>query len=117
MMIAESLVFVMVIICLVIWLLKKKDDDSDRVSSEQPSVPVKFERLSTLGQLNMLLDKLEELEQLNLSPCRTKLKTVAGRMKNVNRYLAKSELLFKDELMQYENAINWIKSPAEFRNR
>ncbi|KAL5237366.1 hypothetical protein ACI65C_004776 [Semiaphis heraclei] len=111
-----SIGFVVVIFWLVIWLLKKQDD-SDCFSSEQPSAPVKFERLSTLAQLNLLLNKLEELEQLNLSPCKTKLKTVADRIKNVNRYLTKSELLFKDELMQYEIAIDWIKSPAEFRNK
>jgi len=111
-----SIGFVVVIFWVVIWFLKKQDD-SDCLSSEQPSAPVKFERLSTLDQLNLLLNKLEELEQLNLSPCKTKLETVADRIKNVNRYLTKSELLFKDELMQYEIAIDWIKSPAEFRNK
>lgn len=108
--------FVVVIFFWVILLLKKQDD-SDGLSSKQPSVPVKFERLSTLDQLNLLLNNLEELEQQDLIPCKTKLKTVADRIKNVNGLRIKSELLYKDELMQYEVAIDWIKSPAEFRNR
>jgi len=111
-----SIAFVVVIFWLVILLLKKQDD-SDGLSSKQPSVPVKFKRLSTLDQLNLLLNKLEELEQQNLAPCETKLKAVADRIKNVNGFRIKSELLYKDELMQYEGAIDWIKSPAEFRNR
>ncbi|KAE9521618.1 hypothetical protein AGLY_017986 [Aphis glycines] len=93
------------------------EDYSDGLSAKEQSVPVKFERLSTLHQLNCLINKLEELELQNLSPCKTKLEKVTDRLKNLNRYQMKSELLYKDELMQYERAIEWIKSPAEFRNR
>jgi len=108
--------FVALLLWLVIRLLVTKDD-SEGVSAKQPSVPVNFQRLTTLDKLNMLLYKQEELEQQNLIPCKTKLVSVADRLKKMNLFQLKSELLYKDELMQYETAINWIKSPAEFRNR
>jgi len=111
-----SIGFVAIICWLAIWVMIKQDD-SDRLSDIQPSVPVKFERLSTLHQLNFLINKLGELEQHNLSPCRIRLKRVEDRIKNMNRYQMKSELLYKDELMQYERFIDWIKSKAEYRNR
>jgi len=108
--------FVVLILWLVIKLLVKQDD-SEGVSAKQPSVPVNFQRLTTLDQLNLLLYKLEELEQQNLIPCKAKLISVADRLKKMNIFQMKAELLYKDELMQYERAIDWIKSPAEFRNR
>ncbi|XP_003240625.1 uncharacterized protein LOC100572057 [Acyrthosiphon pisum] len=107
-------------IVLILWLVIRlfiKQDNCEGVSAKQPSVPVNFQRLTTLDQLKLLLYKLEELEQQNLSPCKTKLVSVAERLKKMNIFQIKSELLYKDELMQYERAIDWIKSPAEFRNR
>lgn len=117
-MIAEILKigFVVLILWMAIRLLVKQDY-SEGVSAKQPSVPVNFQRLTTLGKLNLLLYRLEELEQQNLSPCKTKLVSVTDRLKKMNIFQIKSELLYKDELMQYERSIDWIKSPAEFRNR
>lgn len=111
-----SIGFIVILFLLVIWFMII-EDYSDGLSTKEQSEPMKFERLSTLHQLNCLINKLEELELQNLSPCKTKLEKVTNRLKNLNRYQMKSELLFKDELMQYERAIEWIKSPAEFRNR
>ncbi|XP_026821619.1 uncharacterized protein LOC113560036 [Rhopalosiphum maidis] len=108
--------FIAIFILIIIWFMII-EDYTDGLSAKQQSAPVKFERLSTLHKLNCLINKLEELELQNLSPCKTKLETVVDRLKSVNRFQIKSELLYKDELMQYERAIDWIKSPAEFRNR
>lgn len=111
-----SIGFVAIICGLPIWIMLKLDD-SDGLSANQLSVPVKFERLSTLQQLNLLINKLEELEQRNYSPCKTKLEAVRDRLKNVEQFQIKSELIYKDQLEQYEKAIEWLKSPAEYRNK
>lgn len=82
-------------------------------SFKEEAVIRNFERLAPLYIVNFLINKLFELQKLNLCPCDVKLNSLRSRLRKVQEI--KEKLILQNYNKQYKcyDAIMWLERPEK----
>lgn len=94
------------------WNMIKRDRSAlKRIAAK--TVTKNFEQLAPLYKVNFLINKVFELQKLNLCPCNVKLNSLRNRLKKVQDIKEKLVLQNYDEQCKCDEAILWLERPAK----